>query len=79
MPGRAPAADDLPVRAGPGLGIVRLDGVRGGTFLDSPADLDARAMAFTRLRASALDPGESSSVLMSGAVQLVPCARGCTP
>jgi hypothetical protein len=47
----------------PGLGIVHLDGVSGGTFLDSPDDVDAHTMAFTRLRASALSPGESASLL----------------
>jgi transcriptional regulator with XRE-family HTH domain len=52
----------------PGLGIVHLDGVSGGTFLDSPDDLDAHTMAFTRLRASALGPEESSSLLRRMAV-----------
>jgi transcriptional regulator with XRE-family HTH domain len=47
----------------PGLGVVHLDGVSGGTFLDSPDDLDAHSMAFTRLRASALGPDESASLL----------------
>lgn len=47
----------------PGLGIVHVDGVSGGTFLDSPDDLDAHTMAFTRLRASALGPEESAALL----------------
>jgi Domain of unknown function (DUF5753) len=47
----------------PGLGIVHLDGVSGGTFLDSADDLDVHAMAFTRLRASALGPEESASLI----------------
>ena len=47
----------------PGLGVVHLDGFSGGTFPDSPDDLDAHSVAFTRLRASALDPGESASLL----------------
>jgi hypothetical protein len=39
-------------------------GLSGGIFLhDSPGDLDAEAVAFTRLRASALSAEESARLL----------------
>jgi transcriptional regulator with XRE-family HTH domain len=47
----------------PGLGLVHQAGLSGGTFLDSPGDLDAHAVAFTRLRASALSAGDSARLL----------------
>jgi hypothetical protein len=47
----------------PGLGVVHLDGLSGGTFPDSPDDLDAHSVAFTRLRASALGLEESAGLL----------------
>jgi transcriptional regulator with XRE-family HTH domain len=47
----------------PGLGVVHLDSVTGGVFLDSPADLAAATFAFTRLTASALSREESAHFL----------------
>lgn len=47
----------------PGLGVVHVDGVTGGTFLDSPRDLDEHTTAHARLRASALSPEESAALL----------------
>ena len=47
----------------PGLGAVHQAGLSGGIFLDSPGDLDAHAVAFTRLRASALSAEESARLL----------------
>jgi Domain of unknown function (DUF5753) len=47
----------------PGLGAVHQAGLCGGVFLDSPGDLDACAVAFTRLRASALGPAASARLL----------------
>ena len=47
----------------PGLGAVHQAGLSDGIFLDSPGDLDAHAVAFTRLRASALS-GEDSARLL---------------
>ncbi len=47
----------------PGLGAVHQAGLSGGIFLESPGDLDACAVAFTRLRASALSAEESARLL----------------
>jgi len=47
----------------PGLGAVHQAGLSGGIFLDSPGDLDAHAVAFTRLRASALGSEDSARLL----------------
>jgi hypothetical protein len=47
----------------PGLGTVHQAGLSGGIFLDSPRDLDAHAVAFTRLRASALSSEDSARLL----------------
>jgi transcriptional regulator with XRE-family HTH domain len=47
----------------PGLGIVHQSGLSGGIFLNSPGDLDAHAVAFTRLRASALSAEDSARLL----------------
>jgi hypothetical protein len=47
----------------PGLGMVHQAGLSGGIFLDSPGDLDAHAVAFTRLRASALSTEDSARLL----------------
>jgi transcriptional regulator with XRE-family HTH domain len=47
----------------PGLGAVHQAGLSGGIFLDSPGDLDACAVAFTRLRASALSTEDSARLL----------------
>jgi hypothetical protein len=47
----------------PGLGTVHQAGLSGGIFLDSPGDLDAHAVAFSRLRASALSAEESARLL----------------
>ena len=47
----------------PGLGAVHQAGLSGGIFLDSPGDLDAHAVAFTRLRASALSAEDSARLL----------------
>jgi hypothetical protein len=47
----------------PGLGAVYQAGLSGGTFLESPGDLDAHAVAFTRLRASALNAEGSARLL----------------
>ena len=47
----------------PGLGAVHQAGLSGGIFLDSPGDLDAHAVAFTRLRASALGAEDSARLL----------------
>ena len=46
----------------PSLGVVHVDGFSGGTFPDSPGDLDVHSIAFTRLRASAPGPEESASL-----------------
>jgi Domain of unknown function (DUF5753) len=47
----------------PGLGVVHLDGITGGVFLDSPADLAACTVAFTRLTASALSREDTARFL----------------
>ena len=47
----------------PGLGAVHQAGLSGGNFLDSHRDLDACAVAFTRLRASALSTEDSARLL----------------
>jgi transcriptional regulator with XRE-family HTH domain len=47
----------------PGLGAVHQAGLSGGIFLNSPGDLDAQAVAFTRLRASALGTEDSARLL----------------
>jgi len=47
----------------PGLGAVHQAGLSGGIFLDSPRDLDAHAVAFTRLRATALSAEDSAQLL----------------
>jgi transcriptional regulator with XRE-family HTH domain len=47
----------------PGLGAVHQAGLSDGIFLDSPSDLDACAVAFTRLRASALSTQDSARLL----------------
>jgi transcriptional regulator with XRE-family HTH domain len=47
----------------PGLGAVHQAGLSGGIFLDSHRDLDACAVAFTRLRASALSTEDSARLL----------------
>ena len=47
----------------PGLGAVHQAGLSGGIFLDSHGDLDAHAVAFTRLRASALSTEDSARLL----------------
>jgi transcriptional regulator with XRE-family HTH domain len=46
-----------------GLGIVHLDSITGGTFLDSPHDLAACEFAFTRLTSSALSQEDSAQLL----------------
>jgi len=47
----------------PGLGVVHVDSVTGGVFLDSPADLAACTFAFTRLTASALSREDTARLL----------------
>ena len=51
----------------PGLGAVHQASLSGGLFLDSPGDLDAHAVAFTRLRASALSTEDSAQLLRRAA------------
>ena len=50
-------------QATPGLSAVHQAGLSGGIFLDSSGDLDAHAVAFTRLRASALGTQDSARLL----------------
>ena len=47
----------------PGLGVVHIDSVTGGMFLDSPGDLAAATFAFTRLTASAFSREDSARLL----------------
>ncbi len=47
----------------PGLGAVHQAGLSDGIFLESPGDLDVHAVAFTRLRASALNTEDSARLL----------------
>ena len=53
----------FPFGQAPGLDAVQQAGLSGGIFLDSPEDLDTCAVAFTRLRASALSTEDSARLL----------------
>jgi len=47
----------------PGLGVVYLDGARGGVCLETQADLAAYVRTFEQLRAFALSPAQSALML----------------
>ena len=49
----------------PGLGVVYLDGARGGVCLESQPDLSAYLRAFEQLKAFALSPAQSALMLRS--------------
>ncbi|HLK01025.1 MAG TPA: helix-turn-helix transcriptional regulator [Streptosporangiaceae bacterium] len=52
----------------PGLGVVYLDGARGGVCLERHADLASYARAFEQLRTFALSPAQSALMLRGRAV-----------
>jgi transcriptional regulator with XRE-family HTH domain len=47
----------------PGLGVVHLEALSGGVYLESQADVARYARAFTLLRAAALSPADSARLL----------------
>jgi hypothetical protein len=49
----------------PGLGVVYLEALSGGVYLESPADVARYIRAFALLRAAALSETESLSLLRS--------------
>jgi len=49
----------------PGLGVVYLEALSGGVYLESPADVARYIRAFALLRAAALSQAESLSLLLS--------------
>ena len=49
----------------PGLGVVCLDALSGGVYLESQADVARYVRAFALLRASALSPADSDRLLRS--------------
>lgn len=51
----------------PGLGVVYLEALSGGVYLESQADVARYVRAFALLRASALSPGDSVRLLRSHA------------
>jgi hypothetical protein len=49
----------------PSLGVVSLDALSGGVYLESQADVERYVRAFALLRASALSPADSGRLLRS--------------
>jgi len=47
----------------PGLGVVYLEALSGGVYLESPSDVARYIRAFALLRAAALSPGDSVRLL----------------
>ena len=47
----------------PDFGVIHLDGLAGGTFLDDPASVKAYSGTLTKVRQSALSPPESAELI----------------
>jgi len=47
----------------PSLGVVYLEALSGGVYLESPSDVARYIRAFTLLRAAALNPADSARLL----------------